>query len=59
MLGLLIVPALYVDNGIIAMATVQTDIFKPTKYGGKYTVTLIPGELPYVIGCNSTWFSLM
>lgn len=27
----------------IAMATVQSDIFKPTKYGGKYTVTLIPG----------------
>lgn len=25
------------------MATVQSDIFKPTKYGGKYTVTLIPG----------------
>jgi hypothetical protein len=28
------------------MATVQEDIFKPTKYGGKYTVTLIPGMLP-------------
>ena len=27
----------------VAMATVQSDIFKPTKYGGKYTVTLIPG----------------
>ncbi|KAI5283707.1 isocitrate dehydrogenase (NAD(+)) idh1 [Ascosphaera aggregata] len=26
------------------MATVQSDIFKPTKYGGKYTVTLIPGD---------------
>ncbi len=26
-----------------AMATVQSDIFKPTKFGGKYTVTLIPG----------------
>ncbi|TGO31326.1 hypothetical protein BPAE_0001g02260 [Botrytis paeoniae] len=25
-------------------ATVQSDIFKPTKYGGKYTVTLIPGD---------------
>jgi isocitrate dehydrogenase (NAD+) len=25
------------------MATVQSDILKPTKYGGKYTVTLIPG----------------
>ena len=28
----------------IAMATVQADIFKPTKFGGKYTVTLIPGD---------------
>ncbi|KAJ6783108.1 hypothetical protein PWT90_09269 [Aphanocladium album] len=26
------------------MATVQSDIFKPAKYGGKYTVTLIPGD---------------
>ncbi|KAJ9492230.1 hypothetical protein VN97_g961 [Penicillium thymicola] len=25
-------------------ANVQSDIFKPTKYGGKYTVTLIPGD---------------
>ncbi|KAK8158876.1 isocitrate dehydrogenase subunit 1 mitochondrial precursor [Phyllosticta citrichinensis] len=25
-------------------ATVQSDIFKPTKFGGKYTVTLIPGD---------------
>jgi isocitrate dehydrogenase (NAD+) len=25
------------------MATVTQDIFKPTKFGGKYTVTLIPG----------------
>ena len=25
------------------MATVSQDIFKPTKFGGKYTVTLIPG----------------
>ncbi|KAK4184171.1 hypothetical protein QBC35DRAFT_66898 [Podospora australis] len=24
--------------------TVQSDLFKPTKYGGKYTVTLIPGD---------------
>ncbi|KAK3355483.1 putative isocitrate dehydrogenase [NAD] subunit 1 mitochondrial precursor [Neurospora tetraspora] len=24
--------------------TLQSDIFKPTKYGGKYTVTLIPGD---------------
>ncbi|RPA98000.1 hypothetical protein L873DRAFT_1828701 [Choiromyces venosus 120613-1] len=27
-----------------AMATVVSDLFKPTKYGGKYTVTLIPGD---------------
>ena len=27
----------------VGMATVQSDIFKPTKFGGKYTVTLIPG----------------
>lgn len=26
------------------MATVSQDIFKPTKFGGKYTVTLIPGD---------------
>ncbi|ATY62353.1 isocitrate dehydrogenase [Cordyceps militaris CM01] len=26
------------------MATIQSDIFKPAKYGGKYTVTLIPGD---------------
>ncbi|KAF2650838.1 isocitrate dehydrogenase subunit 1 mitochondrial precursor, partial [Lophiostoma macrostomum CBS 122681] len=26
------------------MATVNSDIFKPTKFGGKYTVTLIPGD---------------
>jgi isocitrate dehydrogenase (NAD+) len=26
------------------MATLQSDIFKPTKFGGKYTVTLIPGD---------------
>lgn len=25
-------------------ATVQTDIFRPTKFGGKYTTTLIPGD---------------
>jgi hypothetical protein len=25
------------------MATVNSDIFKPTKFGGKYTATLIPG----------------
>ncbi|WEW60353.1 isocitrate dehydrogenase (NAD(+)) idh1 [Emydomyces testavorans] len=27
-----------------SITTVQSDIFKPTKYGGKYTVTLIPGD---------------
>ncbi|MCJ1265125.1 isocitrate dehydrogenase (NAD(+)) idh1 [Lobaria immixta] len=27
-----------------SLATVQSDIFKPTKYGGKYTTTLIPGD---------------
>ncbi|KAL4745539.1 hypothetical protein BDW72DRAFT_186511 [Aspergillus terricola var. indicus] len=27
-----------------SFATIQQDIFKPTKYGGKYTVTLIPGD---------------
>jgi len=35
------------DNGgfkAMATATVTNDIFKPTKYGGKYTVTLIPGK---------------
>ena len=37
------------------MATVGQDIFKPTKFGGKYTVTLIPGtrdnrpQLPNII----------
>ncbi|ROW10979.1 hypothetical protein VMCG_00873 [Cytospora schulzeri] len=25
-------------------ATVQSDVFKPAKYGGKYTVSLIPGD---------------
>jgi len=30
----------------LAYATVQSDIFKPTKFGGKYTVTLIPGMRP-------------
>ncbi|KXG45384.1 Isocitrate dehydrogenase NAD-dependent [Penicillium griseofulvum] len=25
-------------------ASIQSDLFKPTKYGGKYTVTLIPGD---------------
>ena len=27
-----------------SFATVESDIFKPAKYGGKYTVTLIPGD---------------
>lgn len=27
-----------------SFATVQSDIFKPTKFGSKYTVTLIPGD---------------
>ena len=27
------------------MATLSQDIFKPTKFGGKYTVTLIPGTI--------------
>ncbi|KEY69280.1 hypothetical protein S7711_01731 [Stachybotrys chartarum IBT 7711] len=27
-----------------SFATVQSDIFKPAKFGGKYTVTLIPGD---------------
>lgn len=31
-------------NAARGFATVQSDIFKPTKYGGKYTVTLIPGD---------------
>ena len=31
-------------NSARGFATVQSDIFKPTKYGGKYTVTLIPGD---------------
>jgi isocitrate dehydrogenase (NAD+) len=31
-------------NASRSFATVQSDLFKPTKYGGKYTVTLIPGD---------------
>ncbi|KAG5983387.1 isocitrate dehydrogenase (NAD(+)) idh1 [Claviceps digitariae] len=27
-----------------SFATVQSDMFKPAKFGGKYTVTLIPGD---------------
>ncbi|KAL3470681.1 hypothetical protein BJX99DRAFT_264019 [Aspergillus californicus] len=36
----------YIRSPIAArsFATIQQDIFKPTKYGGKYTVTLIPGD---------------
>ncbi|KAI8957896.1 isocitrate dehydrogenase subunit 1 [Daldinia sp. FL1419] len=33
-----------IQNASRSFATVQSDIFKPTKYGGKYTVTLIPGD---------------
>ncbi|KAL2215674.1 NAD(+)-isocitrate dehydrogenase subunit I [Thermoascus aurantiacus ATCC 26904] len=31
-------------RSLATVQTVQSDIFKPTKYGGKYTVTLIPGD---------------
>ncbi|KAI0854135.1 isocitrate dehydrogenase subunit 1 [Daldinia vernicosa] len=34
----------HLQNASRSFATVQSDIFKPTKYGGKYTVTLIPGD---------------
>ncbi|XXG94896.1 hypothetical protein Hte_001155 [Hypoxylon texense] len=34
----------HIQNASRTFATVQSDIFKPTKYGGKYTVTLIPGD---------------
>ncbi|KAI1399608.1 isocitrate dehydrogenase subunit 1 [Hypoxylon fuscum] len=34
----------HVQNAARSFATVQSDIFKPTKYGGKYTVTLLPGD---------------
>ncbi|OTB05890.1 hypothetical protein M426DRAFT_319284 [Hypoxylon sp. CI-4A] len=34
----------HIQNATRSFATVQSDIFKPTKYGGKYTVTLIPGD---------------
>ncbi|PWY76345.1 NAD(+)-isocitrate dehydrogenase subunit I [Aspergillus sclerotioniger CBS 115572] len=39
-------PTSFVRSSIPArsFASVQSDIFKPTKYGGKYTVTLIPGD---------------
>ena len=36
-------PTSWFAKGSAAMATVQSDIFKPTKFGGKYTVSLIPG----------------
>ncbi|KAI1336944.1 isocitrate dehydrogenase subunit 1 [Xylariaceae sp. FL0016] len=32
------------QNTSRSFATVQSDMFKPTKYGSKYTVTLIPGD---------------
>ncbi|PYH94414.1 NAD(+)-isocitrate dehydrogenase subunit I [Aspergillus ellipticus CBS 707.79] len=40
------VPTSFARSSIPArsFASVQSDIFKPTKYGGKYTVTLIPGD---------------
>ncbi|KAA8897203.1 hypothetical protein FN846DRAFT_893112 [Sphaerosporella brunnea] len=31
-------------RGARSMATVESDIFKPTKFGGRYVVTLIPGD---------------
>ncbi|KAI1640299.1 isocitrate dehydrogenase subunit 1 [Biscogniauxia mediterranea] len=34
----------HLQNATRSFATVKSDIFKPTKYGGKYTVTLIPGD---------------
>ncbi|KAI0135054.1 isocitrate dehydrogenase subunit 1 [Daldinia grandis] len=34
----------HIQGASRSFATVQSDIFKPTKYGGKYTVTLIPGD---------------
>ncbi|KAI1659718.1 isocitrate dehydrogenase subunit 1 [Daldinia decipiens] len=34
----------HIQNASRSFATVQSDIFKPTKYGGKYTITLIPGD---------------
>ncbi|KAI1119417.1 isocitrate dehydrogenase subunit 1 [Nemania sp. NC0429] len=34
----------HLQNASRSFATVETDIFKPTKFGGKYTVTLIPGD---------------
>ncbi|KAI0904305.1 isocitrate dehydrogenase subunit 1 [Ustulina deusta] len=34
----------HLQNVSRSFATVEADIFKPTKFGGKYTVTLIPGD---------------
>ncbi|KAI1185752.1 isocitrate dehydrogenase subunit 1 [Nemania serpens] len=34
----------HLQNASRSFATVESDIFKPTKFGGKYTVTLIPGD---------------
>jgi isocitrate dehydrogenase (NAD+) len=31
-------------SAVEVVSTVKSDIFKPTKFGGKYTVTLIPGD---------------
>ncbi|KAK3362369.1 hypothetical protein B0T25DRAFT_524137 [Lasiosphaeria hispida] len=33
-----------VQDSPAVQSSVQSDLFKPTKYGGKYTVTLIPGD---------------
>ncbi|KAI0555492.1 isocitrate dehydrogenase subunit 1 [Xylaria curta] len=34
----------HLQNATRSFATVESDIFQPTKFGGKYTVTLIPGD---------------
>ncbi|KAI5923209.1 isocitrate dehydrogenase subunit 1 [Camillea tinctor] len=34
----------HLQNATRSFATVNSDTFKPTKFGGKYTVTLIPGD---------------
>ncbi|KAI0863679.1 isocitrate dehydrogenase subunit 1 [Xylaria cubensis] len=34
----------HLHNATRSFATVESDIFQPTKFGGKYTVTLIPGD---------------
>ncbi|KAK0730999.1 mitochondrial isocitrate dehydrogenase [NAD] subunit 1-like protein [Lasiosphaeris hirsuta] len=33
-----------VQDSPAVQSSIQSDLFKPTKYGGKYTVTLIPGD---------------